>query len=208
MSVMPERLLRVSSREIEIEVGEYDHREQQDIGERRRFARFVVLECDPVDAQRDRLGRGAGSAVGEQEDEIEQLERLDRAEQQRKQHQSADVWEGDRPKLAPLGDAVDGRGLVKIFRHADQPCEHEQHHERRPHPSVGENDADPRAPHRAHQNEWLAGNEPHRLGEQAEGRIVIVAKEGADRDEGQHHRREHENQEKAPQRELLRKQQR
>ena len=57
------RLLGALAREIEVEVGEHDHGEQQDIGERGRFARLVVFEGDAIDAQRNGLGRGARAAV-------------------------------------------------------------------------------------------------------------------------------------------------
>ena len=59
---------------------------------------------------------------------------------------------------------------------------------------------------RVHQDERLAGEDPHRLRQEPEGRVVIVAEEGADRHERQHHRRQHEDEQIPSQRELLREQ--
>src|SRR5437763_11532414 len=72
--------------EIEIEVGQHDHREQQDIGERRRFTCLHILEGDAIDVYGDRFGGGAGTAFGQEKHYIEELERLDGAKQER-QHQ-------------------------------------------------------------------------------------------------------------------------
>ena len=51
-------------------------------------------------------------------------------------------------------------------------------------------------------------NSTHDLAQQAEGRLVVVAEEGADRDEGEHHRRQHQDQQEAPAGELALEQQR
>ena len=59
---------------------------------------------------------------------------------------------------------------------------------------------------RVHQNEGLAGEDPHRLRQEPESRVVVVTEEGANRHEGQHHRRQHEDEQIAAQRELLREQ--
>ena len=47
----------------------------------------------------DRLGVVA--ALGEQEHDVEQLERLDGAEEQRQHQQAADIGEGDGPEAPP-----------------------------------------------------------------------------------------------------------
>src|SRR6266540_7250758 len=91
-------LLRAPAREIEIEIGENDHDEQENVGHGSRVARLVELDCLPVDIDRDRLGRGAGPAFGKQENDIEELECLDRPEQKREQQEAADIGESDRPE--------------------------------------------------------------------------------------------------------------
>src|SRR5947208_12626538 len=48
--------------EIEIEIGQYDDGEQQDIGERRRLACLYILEGDAIDIDGDRLGGRSGAA--------------------------------------------------------------------------------------------------------------------------------------------------
>ena len=133
--------------------------------------------------------------------QVEQLEGLDRTEQQRQQQQAADIGEGDRAEPAPPGGAVDLGGLVEIFRHADQAGEDQQHDERRPHPGIGEDDAGHGARRRLRRMKGSPVNSANRLAEQAEGRLVVVAEEGADRDEGEHHRRQHQDQQIAAQRE-------
>src|SRR5262245_66608522 len=85
------------SREVEVEVGEHDHREQQDVGKGSRLAGSEILERDAVDINCDRLSRRAGTAFGQQENDVEQLERLDGAKQQRQHQEATDVGEGDRP---------------------------------------------------------------------------------------------------------------
>ena len=47
------------------------------------------------------------------------------------------------------------------------------------------------------QDEGLAGDRLHRLAQQPEGGLIVVAEEGADRDEAQHHRRQHQHQQHA-----------
>ena len=103
----------------------------------------------------------------------------------------------------PPGHPIDGGGLVEIFRHADETGQHQQHDEGRPHPGVGEHDAGARAPDGPHQDERLAGEDAHRLRKQPEGGIVIVAEEGADSHERQHHRRQDEDHQVAPEGETV-----
>ena len=66
---------------------------------------------------------------------------------------------------------------------------------------VADDDADDRPGRRAEQDEGLAGEGRDELAEQAEGRLVVELEEDADRDEGQHHRRQHQHQENAAERE-------
>src|SRR6185437_3169623 len=66
---------------LHVDVGRTEHGEEQDDRERRRPAGLPFLECRTLEGDRDRLGEGAGTAVGEEVHHVEHLEVLDRAEQ-------------------------------------------------------------------------------------------------------------------------------
>ena len=193
---------------VEVKAGQNDHREQHDVAERRSLAGAEELKRETEDIDRHGFGRRAGTALGQEIDDVENLERLDGAKQQRQQQQAADVGKGDGPEPPPPPGPVDLGGLVEIFRHAHQAGEHQQHHERRPHPGVGDDDRD-RRPRRGRQNDIGVGREQRdEPADEAERRVVEELEENPDRAQRQHHRRQDEHQEIAAQRKFLREQQR
>src|SRR2546430_1934950 len=97
--------------EIQVEIGQDDHDEEKNVGQGRGLAGAEVLEREAVDVDADRLGRRARSALGQEEDHVEDLERLDGAEEEGQQ-QASDVGEGDRPEATPPGGPVDLGGLI------------------------------------------------------------------------------------------------
>ena len=54
-----------------------------------------------------------------------------------------------------------------------------------------------------HQNELVAGDFPHGIAEDAEGRVIVVGEEHTGRHDRQHHRREYKNEQVLAQRELF-----
>jgi len=105
---------------VEVEVGEDDDDEEHDVGDGGRLAGAEELEGHAVDVDGDGFGSGAGTAFGDDVDEVEQFEGFDGPEEDRQQEQAFDVWESDGRKSSPPGSAVDLGGLVEIFRHAYQ----------------------------------------------------------------------------------------
>ena len=78
-----DRLRTAGLNGVEVEAGQNDHGEKHDIAERRRQAGPEELECETVYIDGNGLGRRARAAFGQDVDDIEYLERLDRAKQQR-----------------------------------------------------------------------------------------------------------------------------
>ena len=62
----------------------------------------------------DRLGGVGGAAVGEPEDDVEHLDRVDDAEHQHDVHHRPQQRPRHVPEGAPAGGAVQGRRLVKL----------------------------------------------------------------------------------------------
>src|SRR5262245_66317535 len=85
------RLLRTAVCQIEIEVRQHDHDEEQDVRHCGTVACLVELDSLPVDIDRDGFRRRTGAALGKQEYDIEELEGLDRAEQERQHQEPANI---------------------------------------------------------------------------------------------------------------------
>ena len=87
--------------------------------------------------QRHRLGRRARAAAGQHVDEIEEPERVERAEAAATTSAGSQQRQRDRDEPAPAAGAVDARGVVERRVDALQAGEQQDRDERRRLPDVG-----------------------------------------------------------------------
>ena len=161
------------------------------IAKRRRVAGAPLLEGLALQRDRDHLGGRARPAVGQQVHQVEHLEVLDAAEQHRQHDEGQHHRQRDAPELAPRRGAVDLGRLVDVVGDAAQAGQADQHHVGRPHPGVDDHDGPGRELHRAEHLEARrrdAGEEAHRVVEQADLRLVEEGPEVAHHRRRQHHR--------------------
>ena len=108
---------------------------------RRAEADLVVTEHHLVDARRQRLRRRV-VRTGDRHDEVELLERVGRAQEDREPEQRRTHRQRDRPEHPEAPGAIDLRRLVDVLRDRVQSGEGDEHHERGPHPDVDQQDRD------------------------------------------------------------------
>ena len=117
-------------------------RDEEDHGNRhgRAVADAILGEEALEEREAHHLGRGAGSAAGQQIDLVEDLEGDDQTkgegDQDRREHQR----HGDEAELLPRRGAVDARRLEDVLRQRFEAGEEEQEAERRPVPDVDDDD--------------------------------------------------------------------
>ena len=94
----------------------------------------------------DRHRAGVVATAGQDEDVVEDPERVQRAEEQRDQDRRLHERQGDAHEPLPRGRAVDLGRLLQVLGHQGQPGHEQQGHERRRLPHLGQDDDGDRLP--------------------------------------------------------------
>lgn len=163
-----------------------------------------VVEAERLQIQQDvqRLAGGAGSAVADDEDGVERLERIDAAYDGRCQDERPHERQGDVPEHLPGAGAVEVRGLVRIGRQAGEAAQDDQHDQGRPLPGLDQDQGGDDGIGGIHP---LAGGQAH-AGEQvvqhAELRVEHHGPDECHGDGGGHHGQDEDGAREAAAREL------
>ena len=187
---------------LHVDVGEAEHGDEEDDGEGGRIAGLPAFERLALQRDGCELGDGAGAAAGQEVDHVEHLEILDAAEEHREHDEGQRHRQRDRPELAQRRRAVDLGGLVDVVGDRAQTRKTDQHHVRRPHPDVDDDDRPWREGDFAKHLERLridACQEGNRVVEQSDLRLIEELPEISDHGRRQHHRdQDHRGPESVP----------
>ena len=182
----------------QVELRGDDHDDHHQDSVRGRAPGVEAEERDLVDVERQRLGRAARAALGEDVDQVEEAEGLDRPEHHRDQQQRPHQRERDPAELEPLRGAVDLRRLVEVLRHRGQAGERDQHDERRPLPGVDDDQRQQREPLLREPLDAVEAEAVEEGVHDAELRVEHELPEQADDDRREHHRDQEQRRERAP----------
>ena len=180
-----------------------DDDDEEDDDHGRGVADVVEGEGLQIEIDVDRLRGGARAALGDDEDRVEGLERVDAA-----QHDSATMTKGRTSgqvmwrNICHCARAVDQRRLVGLGRQRGEAAQDDQHDERRPLPDLDQHEARDHRPRREHPELRRQADQREQVVQHAELGVEHHRPDQRDRDRRGHHRHHEDGAQEAAQREL------